>query len=141
MTRRRTPPFSAGWAFFLDVDGTLLEYAPVPHGVRVTEDLLDLLRRLKDCAGGAVALISGRSVTDIDRLFAPLVFPVAGQHGTERRKADGSVHRHAPPLDALGRAAAELVRVTSAHAGLVLENKGMTLALHYRLAPSHRALA
>ncbi|HEX5613074.1 MAG TPA: trehalose-phosphatase [Burkholderiales bacterium] len=141
MTGRRMPPFSERWAFFLDVDGTLLEYAQSPQGVHVREDLLELLRRLQQRAAAAVALISGRSVADIDRLFAPLVFPVAGQHGTERRKADGSIRRHAPAVDALGRAAAELVRLTAAHSGLVLENKGITLALHYRLAPSLRPLA
>jgi trehalose 6-phosphate phosphatase len=141
MTGRRMPPFSARWAFFLDVDGTLLEYAPVPDGVRVTENLLDLLRCLRERTAGAVALISGRSVEDLDRLFSPLAFAAAGQHGTERRRADGSTTHHAPAVDALGRAAAHLVRLTTAHSGLVLENKGMTLALHYRLAPSLRPLA
>ena len=141
MTMRRMPPFAADWAFFLDVDGTLLEYAAHPQEVRVGADLLELLRRLHAAAGGAVALISGRSVQDIDKLFAPLAFPAAGQHGTERRAADGSIRRHAPPLEDLGRAAAQIVRLTAAHAGLVFENKGMALALHYRLAPGLRRLA
>jgi len=138
---RRLPPFAEHGAFFLDVDGTLLEYAAVPHGVRVSEELLELLQHLGERLGGAVALISGRSVADLDRLFQPLVFPVAGQHGTERRRADGVTTRHAPAVEALGSAAARIVRLTTAHSGLVLENKGMTLALHYRLAPSLRALA
>jgi trehalose 6-phosphate phosphatase len=141
MTTRRMPPFGADWAFFLDVDGTLLEYAAQPQDVRVGPELLHLLERLHEAASGAVALVSGRSVEDLDRLFAPLALPVAGQHGTERRTADGTIRRHAPPLEKLGRAAAELVRLTAAHSGLVLENKGMTLALHYRLAPALRALA
>jgi len=141
MTMHRMPPFAADWAFFLDVDGTLLEYAARPHEVRVDAGLLDLLKRLHAAAGGALALVSGRSVEDIDRLFAPLVLPVAGQHGTELRAADGTLRRHAPSIEKLGRAAAELVRLTAAHAGLVLENKGMTFALHYRLAPGLRMLA
>ena len=141
MTMRRMPPFGADWAFFLDVDGTLLEYAAHPQEVRVGTDLIELLRRLHAAAGGAVALVSGRSVEDIDKLFAPLAFPAAGQHGTERRTAAGTVRRHMPPLDNLGRAAADMVRLTAAHTGLVLENKGMTLALHYRLAPGLRTLA
>jgi trehalose 6-phosphate phosphatase len=141
MTMRRMPPFAADWAFFLDIDGTLLEFAARPEEVSVDPALRDLLEQLSAAAGGAVALISGRSVEDIDRLFAPSAFPVAGQHGTERRCADGSVRRHAPPLDDLGRAAADIVRLTAAHAGLVFENKGMTLALHYRLAPALRVLA
>ena len=141
MTMRRMPPFAADWAFFLDVDGTLIEYAAHPKEVQVGTDLIELLKRLHAAAGGAVALVSGRSVRDIDDLFAPLAFPAAGQHGTERRAADGSIHRHTPPLDGLGRAAAEIVRLTAAHAGLVFENKGMALALHYRLAPGLRTLA
>lgn len=141
MTMRRMPPFAADWAFFLDIDGTLLEFAAHPQAVRVEAELLDLLKQLREAAGGAVALVSGRSVKDIDNLFAPLAFPAAGQHGTECRAADGSIRRHTPPLDGLGRAAAEIVRLTAAHSGLVFENKGMTLALHYRMAPSLRTLA
>jgi trehalose 6-phosphate phosphatase len=141
MTMRRMPPFAADWAFFLDIDGTLLDFAARPEEVRVDAALRDLLEQISAATGGAVALISGRSVEDIDKLFAPLAFPAAGQHGTERRSADGSVRRHAPPLDDLGRAAADIVRLTAAHSGLVFENKGMTLALHYRLAPALRVLA
>ena len=141
MTTRRLPPFNANWAFFLDIDGTLLDFAARPQDVRVAGELLELLRRLQGCAGGAVALVSGRSVQDVDALFAPLVFPAAGQHGTERRGADGAIRRLSPPLDRLARCAGDLVRLTAAHAGLVLENKGMALALHYRLAPGLRALA
>jgi trehalose 6-phosphate phosphatase len=141
MTMRRMPPFSTDWAFFLDIDGTLLEYAASPQEVRVDAELVGMLERLFASSGGAVALVSGRSVEDIDKLFAPLKFPAAGQHGTERRAADGSIRQHAPPLEDLARAAGEIVRLTAAHAGLVFENKGMTLALHYRLAPGLRALA
>jgi len=140
MTTLRLPPFGPDWAFFLDIDGTLLDFAARPQEVRVEDGLLDLLQRLSASARGAVALVSGRSVEDIDRLFAPLAFAAAGQHGTERRMADGSIRRLAPPIEKLGAAAADLVRLTAAHAGLVLENKGMTLALHYRLSPGHRAL-
>lgn len=140
MTTRRMPPFAADWAFFLDVDGTLLEYAARPQDVRVGPELLDLLARLHEATDGAIALVSGRSVEDLDQLFAPLALPLAGQHGTERRSAGRAIRRFAPPLEKLGRAAAALVRLTAAHSGLVLENKGMTLALHYRLAPGLRVL-
>jgi trehalose 6-phosphate phosphatase len=141
MTMRRMPPFARDWAFFLDVDGTLLEFAARPEDVRVDPQLRMLLEGLRDTTGGAVALVSGRSVEDLDALFAPLALPAAGQHGTERRGADGAISRHVPPLEGLGRAAARIVRLTAAHAGLVFENKGMALALHYRLAPTLRALA
>jgi len=140
MTERRMPPYSRNWAFFLDVDGTLLEFAEHPQKVRVGADLVALLAELRDTVGGALALISGRSVHDLDTLFAPLQLPAAGQHGSERRGADGRLRTAAAPLESLGRAAAEIVRLTAAHDGLVFENKGMTLALHYRRAPALRAL-
>lgn len=140
MIARRMPPFDPDWAFFLDVDGTLLEYAEHPQQVQVEPGLLALLARLHDAVGGALALVSGRSVNDIDALFAPLRLPTAGQHGTERRAADGAWRRASAPVESLGRAAAEIVRLTAAHEGLVFENKGMTLALHYRRAPALRAL-
>lgn len=136
MSEARPPAPAPGWAFFLDVDGTLLEHAEHPQAVQVSAELRSLLERLREVAGGAVALISGRSVEDIERLFAPLAVPVAGQHGTERRAASGALHLQAPPLEQMGRAAAELVRLTAAHEGLVFENKGMTLALHFRRAPA-----
>ncbi len=124
-----------GWALFLDIDGTLLELAAHPAAVTVDQHLAHLLRRLYDETAGAVALISGRTVTDADALFAPLQLCVAGQHGAERRDFTGGLHLHAPPLDGLRRAAEQLRRVVSAHPGLVLEEKGMNLALHFRGAP------
>lgn len=132
---KKLPALSADMAFFLDVDGTLMDYAEHPQAVRVGVPLLNLLDNLRVASGGALALISGRSIEDIDKLFAPLVLPAAGQHGTELRTAAGVIQRHTPPIDMLGKAAAEIVRLTAAHEGLVFENKGMTLALHYRMAP------
>jgi trehalose 6-phosphate phosphatase len=71
------PPREAArrWAFFLDIDGTLLEYADRPAAVRIEGELASTLARLHQAAGGAVALISGRAVSDVDTLFAPLVMP------------------------------------------------------------------
>ena len=135
------PPFSPAWALFLDVDGTLLDHADHPQDVHVDAELLALLRDLLRESNGAIALISGRAVADLDRLFAPLLFPAAGQHGTERRAADGSMHRHRPPSNRLEDAARSLARLSAAHSGLVVENKGMSLALHYRLAPALEQLA
>lgn len=135
------PPLAAGWSFLLDVDGTLLDHVADPRAVRAGPELRALLQSLLAATGGAVALISGRSIADIDRLFAPLRLPVAGQHGIERRSADGTVYRQSPSLEHLVQAAAELVRLTASHEGLVLENKGMTLALHYRAAPALGELA
>ncbi len=134
------PPYSARWAIFLDIDGTLLEHAAHPEAVRVDSAMLALLAACRDGCGGALALISGRSVAAIDALFAPLELPAAGQHGHERRGADGAWHRSALPVESLARAASQLVRFTAAHEGLVLENKGLTLALHFRQAPALAAI-
>lgn len=124
-----------GLALFLDIDGTLLEFAAHPSAVTVDQDLAHLLRDLYRETRGAVALISGRSVADADSLFAPLRLCVAGQHGAERRDSSGGLHLHAPPFDGLRRAAERLRRLVCAHPGLVLEEKGMNIALHFRGAP------
>lgn len=126
-------PRAAG--FFLDIDGTLLEFAENPQLVRVDGALADLLLRLRDAAGGALALISGRSIAEIDRLFGSAAFCAAGQHGAERRDADGRMRRHAVPLAGLRRAQAALRGIAALHPSLVLEDKGVNLALHYRGAP------
>lgn len=135
MSGASLPPLAADWAFFLDVDGTLLEHADTPDAVRVDGAMRNLLSDLQAGARGALALISGRSVADLDRLFAPLALAAAGQHGAERRDGAGRVHRHDFPEAPVRRAAARLAAFAGAHPGLLLEDKGRSLALHYRLAP------
>ena len=130
-----TPQFSARWALFLDIDGTLLDHAEHPAAVHVDAHVLDLLNRLRDAHDGAVALISGRAVADIDALFHPLRLPVAGQHGVERRDAQERLHRHALPVEGLRHAAERIALMAAHHPGLVFEDKGLNLALHYRRAP------
>lgn len=122
-------------AFFLDIDGTILEFAERPDAVEVDDRLKSCLRGLLDANSGAIALISGRRIDDIDRLFDPIRFPAAGQHGIERRDGSGRVHRLGVASGAIQRIREELVQWTSARPGLVLEDKGLTLALHYRQAP------
>jgi len=129
------PEPAADWVFFLDIDGTLLEHAERPDAVRPGEPLFRLLAELHRAAGGALALISGRSVSDIDALFSPLRLPAAGQHGVERRDASGAVHRHAFPMAALRATAVRISEFAARHPGLLCEDKGHSLALHYRLAP------
>jgi len=121
-------------AFFLDIDGTLLDIAEGPQLVRIDDDLGHLLATIRDASGGAVALISGRSVAEIDRLFGRN-FCAAGQHGAERRDAAGRMHQHRVPLEGLGKALERLRAMAAEHPGLVLEDKGMNLAVHYRSAP------
>ncbi|MBX3646365.1 MAG: trehalose-phosphatase [Rhodocyclaceae bacterium] len=132
----RPPMAEVTQAFFFDVDGTLLEIAETPSGVRVEAELIATVRRLHECTGGAVAFISGRNVADIDALFPGLRLPIAGQHGLERRDASGSVHHHAPEgVDWPGLKA----RIHTAFAdveGLLLEDKGLSLAVHFRQQPA-----
>jgi len=128
------PRLPADAGFFLDIDGTLLDIAERPQLVRIDDDLGHLLAMLRDASGGAVALISGRSVTEIDRLFGRN-FCVAGQHGAERRDATGKMHQHRVPLAGLRKALKRLRTMAAEHPALVLEDKGMNLALNYRSAP------
>jgi trehalose 6-phosphate phosphatase len=135
------PQFAADWCFFLDLDGTLVDISERPALVRIDAALQDLLRRLMAITGGAVALISGRSIVDIDRLFSPLQLPAAGQHGLERRDTLGTVHVFNGEAAPLQPAALELERRVAPYPGLELERKGMTLALHYRRAPHLEPMA
>jgi len=123
---------------FLDVDGTLIEFADTPHGVHVEPVLLETLRRLEAALGGAIAIVSGRSIADIDRVLHPLRLPAAGLHGVERRDAAGRIR--APfidetPLDAVRES---LLRFVADHPGLLLEDKSQALAVHYRRVPALR---
>ncbi|HET7569806.1 MAG TPA: trehalose-phosphatase [Gammaproteobacteria bacterium] len=135
------PAFATGWAFFLDIDGTLARLAHAPDAVTIEPAVIDVLRRLGKATGGAIALITGRAITDVDRLFAPLKLPVAGQHGIERRSADGRLARHAEAARKLDTARRALTEFANSYAGLIFEDKGETLALHYRGAPACRGAA
>jgi trehalose 6-phosphate phosphatase len=129
------PAFAPVWAIFLDIDGTLLEHVDRPDAIRPDAALGKLLAELDEVTGSALALISGRPVAELDALFAPLQLAVAGQHGIERRDARRTMHRHPFPLEPLRRAVRQLGEFAAGHAGLLLEDKGHSLALHYRLAP------
>jgi trehalose 6-phosphate phosphatase len=137
MTSERLPLPEAGerWALFLDVDGTLVAIAATPEQARPEPTLLPLLQRLAGANDGALALVSGRSLASIDRLFAPLRLPAAGLHGWERRRADGGVLARQAPGAVLERLRPRLAAYADARPGLLLEDKGSGLALHYRLAP------
>jgi len=132
------PAFAANWALFLDVDGTLLDLAEHPRSVQVEPGLVEALGRLQALNGGAVALISGRSIRDLDRLFAPLALAAAGQHGAERRHWNGSVETDRSRADRFARDA--LASLAAEHPGLLFEDKGATLAMHYRHAPQLQGL-
>jgi trehalose 6-phosphate phosphatase len=120
-------------ALLLDVDGTLVDIAPTPGQVLVPILLRRALGRLIERTGGAIALVSGRSIADLDRLFEPLQLTAVGGHGAELRLLDGGgTQWHNAP--ALG---ADLKRrlLAIAGSGVLGEDKGYAVALHYRLAP------
>jgi trehalose 6-phosphate phosphatase len=134
--RRPHPPrLASNSALFLDIDGTLLEFAESPSGVQVDADLATMLPALARKLGGAIALITGRRIVDVDGLFRGAPLPVAGQHGCERRSADGTLHTHAPSPAGLVRMRDALTDFAARHDGLIFEDKGHSLALHYRKAP------
>jgi trehalose 6-phosphate phosphatase len=122
-------------AILLDVDGTLIDLAPTPREVFVSVELRRTLKRLFDRTGGALALVSGRPLKELDLLFAPLQLPIVGGHGAEiRLRPEGEVDRAcAKPLDdALKR---RLAVIAAEGRGIILEDKEYGLAIHYRLAP------
>jgi trehalose 6-phosphate phosphatase len=126
-------------ALLLDIDGTLLDFAPTPRAVTVPEGLVPILSGLLDRASGALALVSGRSLDDIDWMFAPARFPSVGGHGAEMRLSidNEAVATHAPPLNPeLKRRFAAIAEL---HDGIFLEDKGYSLALHFRRAPQAEA--
>jgi trehalose 6-phosphate phosphatase len=128
------PPFDCNWAFFLDFDGTLIDIAATPESVDASPAEIALLAELRRATKGALALISGRSIARMDKLFAPLVLPAAGQHGAERRDAQGRRHRYPFPAQAL-RPVAGGIRSFAAGIEPVFRRQGASVALHYRLAP------
>ena len=95
------PEPRADWALFLDFDGSLVEIAPTPESIHVPASLPSLLVALRRALGGAVAIVTGRPIEQIDGFLGPVVPAVAGLHGIERRKADGRVVRPPLPPDAL----------------------------------------
>jgi trehalose 6-phosphate phosphatase len=123
------------WSLFLDLDGTLVDVAATPEGVSVPDDLAPLLGHVAAALDGAVGIISGRRVSDIDRLLAPLKLIAAGGHGSElRTTATGEIQEAAEPLaDGLVEAANALTNLSP---GIIVEPKGSSLTVHYRAAPS-----
>jgi len=135
------PAPRATWAFFFDIDGTLADFAPTPSEIRLERDLHQLIRGLHQASGGALALISGRSIENVDSIFSGPRLPVAGQHGLERRDAEGKISRHDATSEKLVNARTRLSDAVARHRGLMLEDKGLSLALHYRAAPALASFA
>jgi len=126
-------------ALLLDVDGTILDFAPTPREVFVSSSLRAILQRLLERTGGALALVSGRPLKGLDLLFAPLRLPLVGSHGAEIRPiADGPVDRTQGKVlgDDLRR---RLAAIAAATPGIILEDKDFGCAIHYRLDPDQEA--
>lgn len=121
-------------ALFLDFDGTLVDIAPQPDLVAVPAGLIDLLGRLFENLGGALAIVSGRPLGEIDHFLSPLILPAAAEHGAVQRTASQSVRHHAvPDLHDIRRVALALA---AEHTGLNVEIKSAAVAVHYRHAPA-----
>jgi len=127
-------------ALFLDFDGTLVDIAPTPDSIMVPDELA---RRLEEIAGrndGRVALVSGRSATDVAQHIGPASIALAGSHGLERFRADGSMLE--PSATTLPWGVADAVRAfAERRPGMAYEAKSHGAALHYRAAPQFEAEA
>jgi trehalose 6-phosphate phosphatase len=123
------------WAVFLDLDGTLIDIAPTPGLVSIPSDLAPLLARLCVALRGALAIVTGRPIVDLDRFLNPLRLITAGVHGAElRTERDGQVLLTVGPMDP--GVAAAVSRLSDLAPGIVVEPKIYSIAVHYRLAPS-----
>jgi trehalose 6-phosphate phosphatase len=125
-------------ALFLDLDGTLIDIAPTPEVVSIPPELVPLLARVSSGLQGAVAIVSGRTVSDINRFLAPLELVAAGVHGAELRTVpNGEVLLTVGPLEPwVINAVSQLSRIA---AGVVVESKLYSIAVHYRMAPAAEA--
>ena len=125
-------------ALFLDVDGTLLDIAPTPAEVVVPPDLPELLVRLSKGLDGALAILTGRQLAEIDMLFAPAMLVGAGVHGAELRTTPGGqITRVATALPET--LVEELNALAERLPGIIAEPKGPGFAIHYRQAPDLRS--
>lgn len=134
--RLNEPPTALlkGASLFLDFDGTLVDIAPRPDAVEVTKELRGLLGLLHDRLGGRVAVLSGRPASELELLLDPVPLAVGGHHGLETRAA-GTVLRSAERPAVLDSLVEELRGLEASHPGVLVEEKPLGVALHYRQAP------
>lgn len=129
------PSASASWAYFLDLDGTLVNLAATPDAINIDAGLNELLLHVHHRTSGALAVISGRSLADLDKKLGPIGIPLAGQHGVERRDQTGRIHRHSSFPNQMAEIERRVAERVAKYPALRIENKGATLAIHYRKAP------
>ncbi|TCV93915.1 trehalose 6-phosphatase [Luteibacter rhizovicinus] len=125
-------------ALFLDADGTLLAFADDPEGVTVDSGLVPMLDRLREQLGGALALVSGRPIASLDRLFGRPAWAAAGQHGLERRGANGAIETAIVDPAELAALRDAVFALASSLPGVRVEDKGFSIALHCRERPERQ---
>ena len=135
MTNTSVPSVESRQALFLDLDGTLIEFRNDPSAVRADSALTDAVAACSRHLGGALALVSGRRISDLDVSMAPHRFPVAGLHGLERRDATGNTSMAQVAPDAIGRVREKVRTALANEQNIRIEDKGLALAIHYRTAP------
>jgi len=136
------PPPHIDWAcdaLFLDFDGTLVDFADRPDGVQVAGSLMRTLTEIFEVADGGLAIVTGRTLAEIDAFLEPLKLPVAGVHGLVRRDGRGEVRKATVDDDALADVARAFDAFASRHDGVLVERKSHSVALHYRRAPALEA--
>jgi trehalose 6-phosphate phosphatase len=138
---RQPPPLDPSiHSLFLDFDGTFVDFAPTPEAVKLRIGSRELLERVSQRLNGALAIVSGRRIGDLDRFLAPLVLPASGVHGQEFRLAGGEI-RIKPPTPELDVARRRLSRSLVADDPLLIEDKGGSVVVHYRQHPELRGRA
>lgn len=130
------PSASSDWAYFLDVDGTLVELAATPNEVHVPMRLTNILSAAHQYCAGALALVSGRPIEQLDGMLGLPQLSMAGQHGLEMRDTHGELHYQEVRTSDLSNVIEYLQMLKARHPGLLIEDKGATLAIHYRQAPA-----
>jgi trehalose 6-phosphate phosphatase len=122
-------------ALLFDLDGTLAPIAATPQQAHVPAETIEILQRLEAATSGAIAIVSGRPLSQIDALVRPLVLPGAGLHGAQWREPGGRMHELPVDTPAVASMVESLAPLVDRSPGLQLENKGLSLAVHYRNAP------
>lgn len=135
------PAVARDWALFLDVDGCLIDFTDDPDDASAPPRLVDRLLALSEMLGGALALVSGRRIDTLDRMFAPALFPAAGLHGLERRLDAEIVPLPGLANDRVALEVREAAAVMAEYPGALVEDKGLAFALHWRAAPTAEAPA
>ena len=138
MDMLRAPEIERHWALFLDLDGTLLDIALAPDKVVIPPGLIDALARVGAALDGALAVVSGRRLGDVDRLLSPLRLPVAAEHGAVIRLPSGALDRIPVARRPPGEWMKQIREATRGWSGILVEEKTYSVAIHYRLAPHQR---